>query len=1105
MDKQRERVTIGQDLVGDLDIVYSIVDSAQVCLAYLDREFRFLHVNDNYTRSSGHTREELLGRNHFDLFPNAENQAIFQRVRDTGERVQFRARPFEYADQPERGVTYWDWTLMPVMDGTGAVRCLAFSLMDVTAHVREADARAKSENLAEELAVSREKLRRQNAELRKAQNELEIERKRYRDLFDRAPDGYLLTDLDGVIQEANQAAGRLLNVEPEALAGKPLAVYVPETEHLVFLAALQRLRDPRQERELRLEMRLLARGERAFDADCTVVVNQGANSDHRVPCVRWLIRDVTERKQSERERERLLAKIDRQRRLNQAVADHGSVSIVVLGANDFYVRSANQASLELLDEPLRSQGVTGMHIGDVLPGIGKQGAIEAFHQVASTGEPLNGTGFAYEGLKRGTTYWDWSLQLLPPETAVAEPALLLLAYEVTDIVVARRQAEEEAARLDATFAAAATGLICYDLDGRITRINAAAQALLAFSPEERSQPIQSRLHRPFTFVDGDRQPLPVEEWPVMRALRGEAVHSLTAGVEATGSASWDMHWVSISAAPVRDEDGSLTGAVLSLADVTDLHSVQQRLLQANAELARQRAFLETVVCQMPAGVFIAEAPSGRLLMGNDQAAHIWRHPYRQADTTAEYGQYRGFHPDGRPLQTEEWPLARAIATGEIVENVEISIVRGDGSRGVIVASASPILNELGHVAAGVATFYDITEQKELEQALRRARDELELRVQVRTVELVETNEALRDEIEVRRQAEEDLRESEIRFRQLAEHIDEMFFLLEPEGNRVLYVSPIYEALWGRPAEELYHHPAAVVRGIHPEDRRRVLAAWRSGWAEYDQEFRIVRPDGNLFWLRTRTFPIESEPGTVHRIAGVVENVTAQKEAQAALIEAERLSTAGAIAASLSHEINNPLQAAMGSLSLAQEALREQNRPEPYLDVAHSALRRTAGVVAQLRGLYGCSAEDERVRIDLNAMLKKVLNLCWKRCELQAIDVTYRPEEDLPAVYVVPNIVQQVFLNLVLNAVEAMPDGGALEIRVKSSHSPEGAWVSFADTRKRLLPDSSDRVFEPFYSAKSDGLGLGLYISRNLVKQLGGCIEVESEREKGTVFSVWLPA
>ncbi|MHB1161859.1 MAG: sensor histidine kinase [Chloroflexota bacterium] len=125
----------------------AVIESTQAQLALLDRDLNFLMVNSAYVRGSGHSREELTGRNHFDLFPNPENQAVFERVRDTGEPYEAVEKPFEYADQPERGVTYWNWVLVPIKGEAGRVEGVLLSLMDVTPQV---EARKQIERLAEE-------------------------------------------------------------------------------------------------------------------------------------------------------------------------------------------------------------------------------------------------------------------------------------------------------------------------------------------------------------------------------------------------------------------------------------------------------------------------------------------------------------------------------------------------------------------------------------------------------------------------------------------------------------------------------------------------------------------------------------------------------------------------------------------------------------------------------------------------------------------------------------------------------------------------------------------------------------------------------------------
>lgn len=131
------QIALAEDLSTQHNILSAIMENTDTHLAYLDPDFNFVAVNSTYARGSGHTKEELLGRNHFDLFPNAENQAAFERARLSGETLEYRAKPFVFVDQPWRGVTYWDWRLTSVKDAEGQLAGFAFSLIDVTQKVRE--------------------------------------------------------------------------------------------------------------------------------------------------------------------------------------------------------------------------------------------------------------------------------------------------------------------------------------------------------------------------------------------------------------------------------------------------------------------------------------------------------------------------------------------------------------------------------------------------------------------------------------------------------------------------------------------------------------------------------------------------------------------------------------------------------------------------------------------------------------------------------------------------------------------------------------------------------------------------------------------------------
>jgi len=148
---QLARLLAEQSLARQVNLLEAIAENTDAHLVYLDRDFNFLWVNTAYAKACRRAREEFVGHNHFEFYPHEENEAIFRQVRDTGEAVRFIEKPFEFPDIPERGVTYWDWTLTPVKDETGTVRNLVFALADVTEKVRTREQIAAVERSRAEL------------------------------------------------------------------------------------------------------------------------------------------------------------------------------------------------------------------------------------------------------------------------------------------------------------------------------------------------------------------------------------------------------------------------------------------------------------------------------------------------------------------------------------------------------------------------------------------------------------------------------------------------------------------------------------------------------------------------------------------------------------------------------------------------------------------------------------------------------------------------------------------------------------------------------------------------------------------------------------------
>lgn len=178
----------------------------------------------------------------------------------------------------------------------------------------------------------------------------------------------------------------------------------------------------------------------------------------------------------------------------------------------------------------------------------------------------------------------------------------------------------------------------------------------------------------------------------------------------------------VSAIPASDDSSfpnRFSPDKLPAGEADHLRPLVDHLHQLIEQLKTERRFLETVLQQMPAGVIIADAPSGRLRMGNEQVEKIWKSPFIPSKSVEEYAAWPGFHPDGRPYLPEEWPMARAILRGEFVVGEHIKIRRGDGRYATISCNAAPIRDRKGNIVAGVVAFIDITQPQQAAEELQR--------------------------------------------------------------------------------------------------------------------------------------------------------------------------------------------------------------------------------------------------------------------------------------------------------------------------------------------------------------------------------------------------
>jgi hypothetical protein len=372
----------------------------------------------------------------------------------------------------------------------------------------------------------------------------------------------------------------------------------------------------------------------------------------------------------------------------------------------------------------------------------------------------------------------------------------------------------------------------------------------------------------------------------------------------------------------------------------------------------------------------------------------------------------------------------------------------------------------------------------------------------------------------RRVAEEALRQSEERFREMAERIEDVFYIAAPGTGDWFYVSPAYEQIWGRPLAELYAQPAQWTQSIVPEDRAPVLAAREQlvHGQEYRIEYRIQRPDGTVRWIEDRSYPIRDPSGETKRAVGIAMDITRRRQLEAQLLQAQKMEAVGQLAGGVAHDFNNVLTVVIG---YAQMLLDRGNLPpdaiEPLTQI-FSAGNRAANLTRQLL-VFSRKQTIQRRVIDLNqiasgisAMLRPLIGEPIK-LELSLARDACSAEADA-------GMIEQVIMNLAVNARDAMPKGGRLTIALEhvtldataprrhpEARPGEFVCLSVRDTGCGIPPENFPHIFEPFFTTKAagHGTGLGLAMAFGIVQQHQGWIEVESTVGAGTCFRVLLPA
>jgi PAS domain S-box-containing protein len=648
-----------------------------------------------------------------------------------------------------------------------------------------------------------------------------------------------------------------------------------------------------------------------------------------------------------------------------------------------------------------------------------------------------------------------------------------ICIDITTRKLAEQEIYQSRAQLEAAFQAMQGGVMVFDMQGNAILVNGSMARIAGFPDVGTMKRDLDFFTTCFQLMRADGTPVPLEEWPAARVLRGESfadyqlrARRLDTGLEA---------YFSFSGAPVYDRDGHQTLAVVVTRDIT----MQMRLEE---EVRRRAEEVQKVMEVAPVAIWVAHDPLCRTITGN-RAANLL---FETADGgNVSEGPVPGdpnppfrFFRNGHELKVEEYPMQVAAARGEDVREADLDVVLSGGKRVALWGHASPLRNAGGEVRGCVGAFLDITP--------------------------------------ARQRAEAALRESEERFQTMADTAPIMIWATGADGA-CQFVNKAWQSFTGRPPEAALGFSCTDC--IHPDDLEKYLRTRSSaleGQRSYQAEYRLRRADGEYRWVLAHTTPRFGVNGVFAGSVGSCLDITDVKRAQEEDLARQKLESIGTLAGGIAHDFNNLLGSVLASTELALEEVDDGLSPAESLHRIRDVAIRGAEIVRQLM-IYAGQESAVCEFVDVSHIVEEMVELL-KISTNRHVTLKTVMGTGLPAVMANPAQIRQVVMNLVINAAEAIGEvAGTIEVStskveigpaglpIGSERLPKGECVrlSVSDTGRGMSPAEQARVFDPFFTTKTAGHGLGLAVVQGVVRALGGAIRLASTT-RGTTFEIFLP-